>query len=101
MYSIPNSQNVTKSGRMLVALIGITSLLITFKGYNKKWINRLFILLGTVGLSALLVALIDPTKIMTFGLVGAVVSAHALVLPKIGHSLKQLHKKKYGKKCSK
>lgn len=82
--------------RILVVLVGLVSIYLTFNIYDCKILRVVFIILGTVGLLALLLFLFGGSlkALGLWGTIGLVVSFHALVLPEIAIQLKFLKKGK-------
>ncbi len=82
--------------KLLVVLIGLVSIQLTFNLYNSRFIRYVFIILGTVGLLALLLFLFagSANTLGIWGTIGLVVSFHALVLPEIGIQLRLLNRRK-------
>lgn len=93
--------------RVLVVLVGLVSIYLTFNLYNCKLLRVVFLVLGTVGLLALLLFLFAGSiqALGLWGTIGLVVSFHALVLPEMAIQLRKLYpcgrgKGKYQKKIN-
>ncbi len=79
--------------RVLVVLVGLVSIYLTFNLYNCKFLRIVFLVLGTVGLLALLLFLFAGSiqALGLWGTIGLVVSFHALVLPEMAIQLRKLY----------
>lgn len=79
--------------RVLVVLVGLVSIYLTFNLYNCKFLRVVFLVLGTVGLLALLLFLFAGSiqALGLWGTIGLVVSFHALVLPEMAIQLRKLY----------
>lgn len=80
--------------KILVVLIGLVSIYLTFNIYDCKALRVVFVILGTVGLLALLLFLFAGSLqcLGLWGTIGLVVSFHALVLPEIAVQLRLLQR---------
>lgn len=80
--------------RILVVLVGLVSIYLTFNIYDCKALRVIFVILGAVGLLALLLFLFAGSLqcLGLWGTIGLVVSFHALVLPEIAIQLRLLQK---------
>lgn len=80
--------------RILVVLVGLVSIYLTFNIYDCKALRVVFVVLGAVGLLALLLFLFAGSlqSLGLWGTIGLVVSFHALVLPEIAIQLRLLQK---------
>ncbi len=110
---LPNTNGLESIIATLVVIIGFVSIYLTFSLYDCKALRIIFVVLGTVGLVALLLFLLGGSLscLGLWGSIGLVVSFHALVLPELAIQLRILNAGKplikvnpgckKGKRCNK
>jgi hypothetical protein len=110
---LPNTDGLESIIATLVVIIGFVSIYLTFSLYDCKALRIIFVVLGTVGLVALLLFLLGGSLscLGLWGSIGLVVSFHALVLPELAIQLRILNAGKplikvnpgckKGKRCNK
>ena len=93
---LPCTEGIESTILILVLIIGLIAIYLTFILYDCKVLRVIFVVLGTVGLLALLLFLLSGsfTCLGLWGTIGLVVSFHALVLPEIAIQLRILNKGK-------
>lgn len=93
---IPGTDGLEGIISTLVVIIGFVSIYLTFSLYDCKVLRVIFVVLGTVGLVALLLFLLGGSLscLGLWGTIGLVVSFHALVLPEIAIQLRFLNRGK-------
>jgi hypothetical protein len=90
---LPNTDGLESIIATLIVIIGFVSIYLTFSLYDCKALRIIFVVLGTVGLVALLLFLLGGSLscLGLWGSIGLVVSFHALVLPELAIQLRILN----------